>query len=113
MKSIAIFGGSKLGQGPWRPGKKVWSIAIFGGSDLDFRQAELEEDVTRVVAFSMFGGGKAIVPKDMPVTLSGFSIFGGKSDKRSRAKEPSPPSARALHINAISIFGGFTLEERE
>jgi len=113
MKSIAIFSGSKLGQGRWRPGKKVWSIAIFGGSDLDFRQAELEEDVTRVVAFSLFGGNKVIVPQDLPVTLSGFSIFGGRSDKRSKAKEASGVSAKALHISAINIFGGFTVEGGE
>lgn len=111
MKSVAIFGGSKLGQGPWRPGKKVWSIAIFGGSDIDFRQAELEEDVTKVAAFSLFGGNKVFVPPDMPVTLSGLSIFGGRDDKRPRAKEASPASAKALHINALNIFGGFTLTE--
>ena len=40
---------------------------------LDFRRAELEEDVTQVVAVSVFGGNKIIVPQDMPVTLSGFS----------------------------------------
>ena len=111
MKSIAIFGGTKVGQAPWRPGKKVWSIGIFGGSELDFRQAELEEDVTCLTAFSLFGGSKVIVPQDMPVTLSGFSIFGGRSDKRSKAKEASGASAKALHISAISIFGGVTVEE--
>jgi predicted membrane protein len=111
MKSIAIFGGSKLGQRPWRPGKKVWSIAIFGGSELDFCQAELEEDITEVVAFSLFGGSKIIVPQDMPVTLSGFSIFGGSEMKRSQAKEPPPTSAKALHINAISFFGSVSVSE--
>ncbi len=111
MKSVAIFGGSKLGQGPWRPGRKVWSIAIFGGSEIDFRQAELEKEVTRVVAFSLFGGHKVIVPPDMPATLSGFSILGGRDVKRPQAKEAPPASAKALHINAINIFGGFTLTE--
>ena len=111
MKSIAIFGGTKVGQAPWRPGKKMWSIAIFGGSELDFRQAELEEGVTRLTAFSLFGGSKVIVPQDMPVTMSGFSIFGGRSDKRSHAKEMSAASAKALHISAISILGGFAVEE--
>jgi hypothetical protein len=111
MKNIAIFSASKLGKGPWRPGKKVWSIAIFGGSELDFRQAELEQGVTYVVAFLLFGGSKAIVPQGMPVTLGGFSLFGGRDDKRSQAKELSPTSAKGLHINVISIFGGFTLSE--
>lgn len=111
MESIAILGGSKLGQRPWRPGKKVWSIAIFGGSELDFRQAELEESVTQVVALSLCGGTKIIVPRDIPVTLSGVSMLGGREMKHSQAKEPSPASAKALHINAISIIGGLTVSE--
>ena len=112
MKTIAIFGGSKLGQRRWRPGAKVWSIAIFGGSQLDFRQPELEKDVTQVVAFSLFGGNKIIVPQDMPVTLSGFSILGGREMKRSPAKELAVPAAKALHINAIAIFGGVKITDK-
>ena len=112
MKSVAIFGGSKVGQRPWRPGKKVWSIAIFGGSEIDFRQAELEEPVTEVVAFSMFGGNTVIVPQGMPVTLSGFSVLGGREVKRSQAKEAPQISPKSLHINAVSILGGFTVTEQ-
>ena len=111
MLSGGIFSGSKLGQGPWRPGKKVWSIAIFGSSEIDFRQAELEEDVTKIVAFSFFGGSKVLVPPDMPATLSGFSIFGGRDVKRNQATLASSASAKGLHIQAISIFGGFKLTE--
>ena len=105
MKSVAIFSGSKIGRSPWRPGRKVWSIAICGGSEIDFRQAELEEGITQVTAFSLFGANKIIVPQDMPVTLSGFSLFGAKELKRTQAKEATPTSAKALHVNATSIFG--------
>jgi len=111
MRSVAIFGGSKLGQSPWRPGQKVWSIAISGGSEVDFRQAELEEDATQIVAVSIFGGDKIIVPQDMSITLYGLSMFGGREMKRSQAREAPPASAKALHINAISIFGGCTVTE--
>ncbi len=111
MKNIAVFGGSRVGQRPWHPGKKVCSVAIFGGSEIDFRQAELEESVTEVVTFSLFGANKVIVPKDMPITLSGFSMFDGRADKRSEAKTP-PASAKALRINAISIFGGCAVTDQ-
>lgn len=111
MRSVAILGGSKLGQSPWRPGRKVWSIAVFGSSEVDFRQAELEEDVTQVVAVSILGGNKVVVPQGIPVTLSGLSMFGGREVKRSQSKEAPPVSAKALHINAISIFGGCTVTE--
>jgi len=45
----------------------------------------------------------------MPVTLYGLSMFGGREMKRSQAREAPPVSAKALHINAISIFGGCTV----
>jgi len=105
MKSIAVFSGSKIGESPWRPGKKVWSIAIFGGSEIDFRQAELEEGVTQVTAFSLFGANKIIVPKDIVVNLSGFSMFGARKLKRPQAKEAPPSSAKTIHVSATSIFG--------
>ncbi len=113
MKGIAIFGGSKLGEWPWQPGRKVWSIAIFGGSDVDFRQAQMEEGVTEVVAVSIFGGNKIIVPPELPVTLSGLSIFGSRELKRAPGKQAPPPAARSLHVNAISIFGGCEITETE
>ena len=105
MKSIAIFSSSKIGESPWRPGKKVWAIAILGVSEIDFRQAELEEGVTQVTAFSLCGVNKIIVPQDMLVTLSGLSILGVRELKRTQVKEATPTSAKALHVNATSIFG--------
>jgi predicted membrane protein len=103
MKSIAIFSGSKTPAD--KPGKKVWSIAIFGASEIDFRQAKLEEGVTKVIAFSLCGANKIIVPQDMHATLSGLSIFGAKELKRTQVKEATPTSAKALHVTATSIFG--------
>jgi predicted membrane protein len=111
MKTISIFGGSKIGQRPWHPGKKVWSLAIFGGCDMDFRQAELEEGVTKIVAISIFGGHKVVVPQDLSVSLSGFSFLGGREMKRSKTTEMAAASTKTLHINAISILGGFEVTE--
>ena len=105
MKSTAIFSGSEIGKYPWRPGKKVWSFVIFGGANIDFRKAEFEDKVTNVVAFSLFGGHKIIVPQNVLVTLSGLSLFGSKNLKRSEAKNISTKTDTALHVNAISIFG--------
>ena len=111
MKSISVFGGSKIGQRSWRPGKKVWSLAIFGGCDMDFRQAELEEGTTKIVAISILGGNKVIVPQDLPISLCGFSFLGGREMKRSKTIETPAISAKVLHINAISILGGFEVTE--
>lgn len=104
MNSIAIFSGSKLGEGPWRPGRKVSSIAVFGGSEVDFRQAEMEEGITQVTAVSIFGGNKIIVPSDISVSLSGVSILGGRELKRTQTKE-APASGKVLQVKAIASAG--------
>ncbi len=111
MKNVSILGGSKIGQRPWRPGKKVWSFAFLGGCDIDFRQAELDEGVTEVIAVSILGGHKIIVPQGLSVSLSGFSFLGGREMKRSQQKDAIQTTGRALHINAISILGGFEITE--
>lgn len=111
MKNVSIFGGSKIGQRPWRPGKNVWSLAFFGGCDMDFRQAELDEGITKITVISILGGHKIIVPQDLSVSLSGFSLLGGREMKRSQAKVITQASAKTLQINAISILGGVEVTE--
>ena len=113
MKSIAILGGSRLGQGPWRPGRKIWSISIFGSSVIDFCQAQMEETMTEVVALSLFGMTKVIVPEDMPVAVSGMSILGGKSVNRPHAADTFNTSPNKLQIKALAIVGGFEATERQ
>lgn len=113
MKSIAILGGSTLGEGPWRPGRKVWSIAIFGSSTIDFTQAEMQETVTEVVTLSFFGANKIIVPDDMPVAVSGIVMLGGKSVKRPHARRVTEASPYKLHVKAFGLVGGFSATERK
>lgn len=111
MRNLALFGVSKLGEGPWRPGKKVWSIAIFGGSEVDFTQVVLEEGVTQVRALSIFGTNKVIAPKGVPISVSGSSILGARSVKRVRAWDAPTSSAKTIHINATCILGWFGVTE--
>ena len=56
MFNFSIFGGSELGKRTWKPGKKLTAISLFGGTDIDFQQAQLEEPVTEVVCISILGG---------------------------------------------------------
>jgi len=112
MRNIAIFGGSSFGQGPWRPGKRVWSIVFFGASDIDFRQAQLEEGTTIAMVLTIFGSSKVIVPQEMPVTLTGYSIVGTRGMKRSQPKDIPPVSAKALRVRALSLVGCMRITDK-
>jgi hypothetical protein len=110
MFNISIFGGSDLGKRPWKPGKTLWAITVLGGTDIDFQQAQLEEAVTKVVCISFLGGTDIIVPPDLPVTVSGFSLLGGRDVKLSKPEAAEPPSGKSLHIQAFAILGGVDIK---
>lgn len=107
MFNISIFGGSDLGKRPWKPGKKLWAISLLGGTSIDFQQAQLDEEITKVVCISLLGGTEIIVPKDLPVTLSGFSFLGGREIKFS---QPEVTSGKSLHVTAFAILGGISVK---
>jgi predicted membrane protein len=110
MFNFGILGGSKLGKRAWKPGKKLTTISLLGGTDIDFQQAELEEPVTKVVCISILGGTNIIVPPNIPVTFTGVSLLGGRDMKLAESDPAVQASDKSLHINAIAILGGISIK---
>jgi hypothetical protein len=111
MRASAILGASKLGKGPWRPGKKVTAIACMGGCEIDFREAELEDGVTEVKAISVLGDVNIVVKPDIPVTISGISILGTRNVTRSKDLIPSLNAKKSIHVKTTCIIGGCYVSE--
>jgi hypothetical protein len=111
MTDLALVGSSKSGKGPWRPARKVRSVAIFGSTELDFRQAQLPEGVTEVALFSLFGSNDLIVTADMPVTITGLSLLGSRTERRSPIKQMPAPTAKSLRVNGTSILGRLSIKD--
>ena len=111
MFNISILGGSDLGKRPWKPGKRLWTISLLGGAKIDFQQAQLEEQETRVVCISFLGGTDIIVPGDVTITVSGVSLLGGRDVKL--AEVGTGQSGKSLHVAAFAILGGVTIKAPE
>lgn len=90
--------------------------AVFGGADLDLRNAKIENEAI-IRASSIFGGIIVYVPEDIKVEIASTSIFGGASDKRKKAKAKDQAEAKTakkkvnnagktLYIDATCVFGG-------
>lgn len=104
--TLSIFGGIDR-KGRWRSAKTHWVISIFGGSDLDFRDASIDAAEARVFVFDMFGGADLYVPEGVDVDFSGFGIFGGSSE---HGRDVTPrPGAPTLRVRVLSLFGGTDL----
>ncbi len=80
--------------------------AVFGGVDLDLRNAIIEADVV-VNITSVFGGVDLYVPDNVNVKIASTCIFGGISDKRA-VKAANYPMT--IYINATCMFGGVDLK---
>jgi len=82
--------------------------AIFGGVELDLRNAKFTKD-TVIKAFVLFGGIDIIIPDDIVVKLKSGFIFGGFTDERKNASEKGK---HTIYIDAAGGFGGVTITEK-
>ncbi len=80
--------------------------ALFGGSQIDLRNAELAPGENVIDVFIMFGGSHIIVPPDWNVRVEVFSLLGGFGDKRHSALKVVPNLEKTLIIKGFVMFGG-------
>ena len=74
--------------------------AVFGGAELDLRQAQIKDGAV-IEVFALFGGVNIIVPSDVVVENQITSILGGVDDKT------SPVAAeKTLYLRGQCMLGG-------
>jgi hypothetical protein len=102
---IAIFGGVTR-SGRWRVRKNIKALALFGGMDLDLRNAIFEAPVVEISGFWCFGGLDIKVPEGIDVRDQTAGVFGG-TDIRDIG-DPAP-GAPTLVIKGMTLFGGVSV----
>jgi predicted membrane protein len=104
IDEVNIFGGSKIKVVSQNfKGGKITSI--FGGTELDFTNAQLAEGTNVIDMVCMFGGASMILPTDWHVHSEVVSVLGGFADKRFKISN-AVASDRELVIKGVAIFGG-------
>jgi hypothetical protein len=104
-KLVAIFGGVTR-SGKWRVRKNIQALALFGGMDLDLRDAIFEAPVVEISGLWCFGGLDIKVPEGLEVQDQTAGIFGG-TDVRDIG-DPTP-GAPTLVIKGVTLFGGVSV----
>ena len=107
---IAVMGGAER-RGVWTPAHRVYVTAIMGGAVLDFRDAELSNDVTEVYVLAIMGGVEIIVPPGVAVDSSGMGIMGG-FDHGGRGRFPVDYTGPVLRISGLALMGGVEIRDR-
>ena len=103
VSTLAVFSGSEK-----RSSAKSFTganlTALFGGAELDLRDAEVADPPAHVSAIAMFGGVEVIVPREWRVEMDVLPILGGASDERPRRAEEHDEVD--LVVSGFAAFGG-------
>lgn len=105
LKDWAVFGGveRKIDARDFRGGEV---LAVFGGCDIDLRQAGMNGNAIVIDANAMFGGVEMKVPESWSVSIEGVGIFGGYADSTTHPKHDNETSTRRLIVRGFAMFGG-------
>jgi predicted membrane protein len=111
LNEVAIFGGveRKISSPDFRGGTVN---AIFGGVELDLRDANMQQDEAKLEVNAVFGGVELRVPESWQVVSRGQAIFGGFVDetRNYRPEDPANLPRKALILTGSAVFGGVEIK---
>ena len=83
--------------------------ALFGGVELDLRDAAIAEPPARINAVALFGGAEIVVPREWNVQLDVLPVLGGAADDRARSE--GVHEAVDLVVTGFCAFGGVSVTD--
>jgi hypothetical protein len=107
---VAIFSGATR-KGNWHAEPVMNALTVFGGIELDFRDAILPGQEVVLHATAVMGGIEIIVPPEMRVVDNGIAILGGR-DIAGNVAESAGPGVPVLRIEGVCVMGGVEVSRK-
>ncbi|ARX83767.1 DUF1707 SHOCT-like domain-containing protein [Streptomyces alboflavus] len=96
-------------KGGWTIGRLFTSFAMWGGGEIDLREARFAERDVVIRCFALMGGIQVTVPPELNVTVKGFGIMGGFGDD---ATGPGTPGSPRVVVTGFALMGGVAVERK-
>jgi hypothetical protein len=105
LNEVAIFGGGKrkVTTQDFQGGELT---AIFGGFEIDLRNAGMTGDSAVLEINAIFGGAEVRIPYSWTAVVQGVGIFGGYGDETAPPDPSVNPQAKRLFVKGVAVFGG-------
>jgi hypothetical protein len=108
--TVAVMSGTRR-NGRWFPAARHVGVAVMGGAELDFREAELSPGTTDVYLYAVWGAIEVIVPPDLDVEVGGLAIMGGLTHLASHPSRLESQRPR-LRIHGFALMGAVEVKVR-
>lgn len=104
------FWGGFARKGNWTVARKFTAFAMWGGGDIDLREARFEDRHTVLRLFTIMGGIGVTVPPELNVQVKGFGLMGGVGG--SKANGEGTPGSPEVTIVAYALMGGIGVDRK-
>jgi len=109
VNAVAVFGGGKrrIKTQNFRGGKVD---AVFGGWEIDLREAAMTGDSAVLDANAVFGGVEIRIPESWSAQVRGAGVFGGYQDSTNHPSESQYPNPKRIIFTGAAVFGGVEIK---
>ncbi|MGW3329322.1 DUF1707 domain-containing protein [Streptomyces rubiginosohelvolus] len=107
---FALWGGFNR-KGRWTVARKFTAFAMWGGGEIDLREAHFEDREVVIRCFTIMGGIHVTAPPELNVEVRGIGIMGGFGEGANEDGEISPDSPR-VRITGLALMGGVGVDRK-
>ncbi|MFE6914219.1 DUF1707 SHOCT-like domain-containing protein [Streptomyces rubiginosohelvolus] len=107
---FALWGGFNR-KGRWTVARKFTAFAMWGGGEIDLREAHFEDREVVIRCFTIMGGIHVTAPPELNVEVRGIGIMGGFGEGSNEDGEISPDSPR-VQITGFALMGGVGVDRK-
>jgi hypothetical protein len=105
LRESAVFGGGKrrISSQDFTGGKIE---AVFGGYEVDLRDASMRGEVAVIDVDVVFGGTELRIPETWSAVVQGIGVFGAFADNTRQPDPSRTPNPKRLIVKGSAVFGG-------
>ncbi|MFE9726328.1 DUF1707 domain-containing protein [Streptomyces sp. NPDC005794] len=108
--AFAFWGGFGR-KGRWTVGRAFTAFAMWGGGEIDLREANFEDREVVIRCFAIMGGIQVKVPPNVDVHVNGIGFMGGFDEQTKDAGEPDPGAPR-VRVTGFALMGGVGVDRK-
>ncbi|MFF5705454.1 DUF1707 domain-containing protein [Streptomyces sp. NPDC012794] len=96
-------------KGRWTVPARFKAVAVWGGGQLDLREADFAEREVVITCAAVMGGIEITVPPGVEVEVRGIGVMGGFDQGTSQENLPEPGAPRVV-VNGFALWGGVAVK---